>query len=625
MLRSTDINSIDVKCPTEVKAGGPLPCTISARNAAGILYGNESEAFGFSISILSSPSGRATKHNNNYVARNVKTGTYQITPTISKTGTYYVHVFFKNKNISAMSSTFEVKYASISHTRSFSSCPQRAAYMSRIVCAVVLYDTYGNLYGKNLSAAVSHKLEISGIAILHGVVTYVSPGHYDVVYIPSITGSAVISTKYDEISFVTDKSPTIDIEAGAPVSFSVDCPEVAILNSTYLCTLNASDRYGHLTSAGKISVSNATMHNIRYTKVVQIADTRHMGTYKVFLRTTESGSYSIKLFSSNVVNVTIVPTNVSLDALDITCFNSTIFAGQTFSCEVVQKSGIPTNSIDARGFTTVVNKISNGVTQTSFSNFEAGNIAATLNAYQIFADLRKAGEYRISLFFANLILFKDKKITVLAEEKVDMLLLDCPAEIFAGVTFSCNASTNDKYGNVGGNEEDLEAFSVHAYDEESGVPYELNIQRKYQKSFGEYVINIKNSLYLGHKIIVKALFVSVDNVKTNSSITIVDLTEKGSIKTDLHRNRSDATNATIDGINATKTLYNTSSTTTAQPSTSCVSKDYLYNLCVKQRGKWGFTCQSASWKIGNICFSNSSGFLNTTTSSGEITCMPLCT
>ena len=34
MLRSTDINSIEVKCPTEVEAGNPLPCTISARNAA---------------------------------------------------------------------------------------------------------------------------------------------------------------------------------------------------------------------------------------------------------------------------------------------------------------------------------------------------------------------------------------------------------------------------------------------------------------------------------------------------------------------------------------------------------------------------------------------------------------
>eukprot|EP00944_MAST-04C_sp_MAST-4C-sp1_P011011 g11011.t1 len=468
MLRSTDINSIDVTCPTEVVAGVSLSCTISARNTAGILYGNESEAFGFSISILSNPSGRATEQTNNYVVRNVKTGIYQITPTISKTGAYYVQVFFKNKNITAVSSTFEVKYASISHTRSFSSCPQRSAYMSRIVCAVVLYDTYGNLYGKNLSAAVSHKLEISGTAILHGVVTYVSPGHYDVVYTPSITGSAVISTKYDEISFVTDKSPTIDIEAGAPVSFSVDCPEVAILNSTYLCTLNASDRYGHLTSAGKISVSNVTIHSTRYTEVVQIADPRHTGIYKVFLRTTEPGSYPIKLFNSNVVNVTIIPTNISLNALDISCFNSTIFAGQTFSCEVVHNNGMRTNSIEARGFTTVVNKISNGVTQTSFSNFEAGNIAEMSNAYQIYADLREAGEYQISLFFANLMLFQDKKVTVLADEKVHMLLLDCPAEIFAGVTFSCNASTNDKYGNVGGNQEDLEALSVHAYDEESG-------------------------------------------------------------------------------------------------------------------------------------------------------------
>merc|ERR1711871_322061 len=623
MLRSTDINSIDVKCPTEVKAGGPLPCTISARNAAGILYGNESEAFGFSISILSSPSGNATDKSKSYVVRYVTTGTYQITPTISKTGVYNIKVSFKNKNISVVSNTFEVKYASISHTKSFSSCPQRSSYMSRVVCAVVLYDTYGNLYGKNLSAAVSHKLEISGIAILHGVVTYVSPGHYDVVYIPSITGSAVISTKYDEISLVTNEIRTIDIEPGAPISFSVDCPEFAILNSTYLCRLNASDRYGHLTSAGAISASNATMHSMRYTEVVEIAGTQHVGTYKLYLRTTEPGSYQVKLFSSNVANVTIIPTNISLDALDITCFNSTIFAGQTFSCEVAYNIGMQANLIEARGFTTVVNKISNGVTQASFSNFEAGHIAGLSDGYQIFADLREAGEYQISLFFANLALFQNKKVSVLPDEKVDMLLLDCPTEIIAGTTFLCNASTTDKYGNVGGNEEDLEALSVHAYDEESGVPYELTIQRKNWTGFGKYGISIKNSLYVGHKIIVRALFVAIDYVKTNSSITIVDVSEEP-IKPKLQRNRSSLTNATSDEINATKTFYNTSSTTTVQPSTSCVSKDYLYNLCVKRRRKWGFTCQTASWKIGNICFSNSSGFVNKTTS-GDITCMQLCT
>merc|ERR1711998_702813 len=171
-------------------------------------------------------------------------------------GSYRLNILFKNKNMTSSSGDFNIEYSSFSNVNSVSLCPTKAMYLENVACTITLRDIYGNLYGNNMSAAISHRLEIIGSPVLNGIVEYLSPGQYTVRYKPPTTGLAAISTKFNQNTFVSDQTSYINIEAGYGSKTSMGCPSVVVLNSTFLCKLNVSDLNGNPTNAGTISSSN---------------------------------------------------------------------------------------------------------------------------------------------------------------------------------------------------------------------------------------------------------------------------------------------------------------------------------------------------------------------------------
>jgi hypothetical protein len=205
-------------------------------------------------------------------------------------------------------------------------------YLENVACTVTLRDIYGNLYGNNMSAAISHRLEIIGSSVLNGIVEYLSPGQYTVRYKPPTTGLAAISTKFNQNTFVSDQTSYINIEAGYGSKTSMGCPSVVVLNSTFLCKLNVSDLNDNPTNAGTISSSNFTFGNSNNNiKFMKVAQTSTIGQYDVVLQAMiTSVSSAVSVANGNTENIEIVSSNLVTSLFDIQCFNSTVYAGRSF-------------------------------------------------------------------------------------------------------------------------------------------------------------------------------------------------------------------------------------------------------------------------------------------------------
>jgi hypothetical protein len=638
--RETNLNTIVITCPSSAVAGATITCDVMTRDNLGTLYGNESESFGFSVSLVSVSSNDVmVQSRNEPIVRFIEEGIYQVISSITTSGSYRLNILFKNKNMTSSSGDFNIEYSSFSNVNSVSSCPTKAMYLENVACTVTLRDIYGNLYGNNMSAAISHRLEIIGSSVLNGIVEYLSPGQYTVRYKPPTTGLAAISTKFNQNTFVSDQTSYINIEAGYGSKTSMGCPSVVVLNSTFLCKLNVSDLNDNPTNAGTISSSNFTFGNSNNNiKFMKVAQTSTIGQYDVVLQAMiTSVSSAVSVANGNTENIEIVSSNLVTSLFDIQCFNSTVYAGRSFSYEIIGKNSsnsVLVDELHSRAFSINIHQkaTSTGVVTNTITEYEKGTLAVSGANYQIVVGLNTAGDYYITLMFANNVLFLDRKIEVLPEQEVHQVLLDCPNIVRNNDTFSCIVSTVDRYGNIFGNTENLNAFSFFAYDETTGKPYTLETTIVNSSTGGKYSVSPKDSSYIGSKIIINSVFIATSGVKKNDSFINVNFTavtpsvEAVSSTVPTSTTTTSPVASSSNMTNATKNITEILSTTTtaATSSSTCFSKDYLYNLCVQQRGKWAFTCKTASWKIGNICISNTTGFVNVTNSTGEIICKPVC-
>jgi hypothetical protein len=575
---SGKVTSLSVFCPPSSVAGAFLRCNVNTKNLTGHAAGDAPDANSLKIKINGTDGRFVTKVANSFA------GEHLVELSVWITGTYRMTIEYPGVDQVA-TTEFKVVAGEVSGTASKVVCPSSFVILSSFKCTVYVKDSAGNPPATNIStAALSQTLLVNGATLTHGKSAYVSGGKFNVNFFLNTTGFAVIKTYYGG-NLIGQDQP-IEILPGPVVSSVLQCPGIAVLNSSVECHLYTKDTHGRPSETG---VSN-------FTKSISSASGTAISTNPSSVLGTSLVSFQLPAHTTTLTitygksaqqqtHITVVSSEVSAEHSNASCLSS-ITAGSVFSCVIVGKDKnmhVAGEALDARAFTVMLKNMN----LSSQSEFSAAfsNVTGEFKAKKL---VTTSGLYEVTVMFAGKVVLHKQTVNVMAGDiNKGKISLSCPTNTTTGDQTDCSVIGRDSHNNFAGSGEDASRFSGLVYNVGTATVMKTKISFS-QKEPGRFLLRYVSN------------FSDVGDV---FNVVVFYLGEKVASRTVQVVKKTDSIHSEV--------FYpSPSASPSPSPSSSsvCVTRNDIFAACVKKRGKWAFTCKQSAWKRGGMCPDSTTAF-----------------